>query len=328
MLVAMATLPTLFLSRGSPMHALEAGRAGAAWVRPGERIGRPRAVLVASAHWESECAAACDEGAAGDDPRLWRLCSGLDSLRYSAPGAPGVAWRAIELLRAGGMPASADDRRGLDRGAWVPLRHLYPAADVPVTQTSVQPRLPAAHRLQVGRLLAPLAREGVLIVGSGRLTHNLREWLAACRRGGGGEAPGCAPYVAVFRAWVDAALRDGDANPIDRWAVEAPGAALHGCREAQPGSRSWCRSHHLMQRWAMSTGSRYMSGQPPTMQSMPSSRHRATAASFTLPWPKERWNQTLPTPCSAHWRTRPGVAAGAVAITRPSIGPGAAPRSG
>jgi 4,5-DOPA dioxygenase extradiol len=221
----MKTLPTLFISHGSPMHAIEAGRAGAAWARLGECIGKPRAVLIASAHWESEwpmlTAKAKPETIhdfAGFPPQLY-------ALRYPAPGAPDVARRAIELLKAAGIPASANGCRGLDHGAWVPLRHLYPAADVPVTQLSLQPQLPAAHSLKAGRALAPLASEGVLIVGSGHLTHNLHEWIASARGNGLHIVqPDYAPYVAQFRAWVDAALRDTDAARITRWADESPHA--------------------------------------------------------------------------------------------------------
>lgn len=221
----MKALPTLFLSHGSPMHAVEAGRAGAAWARLGERIGKPRAVLIASAHWESEWPMLT----AATRPETIHDFGGfpaqLYALDYPAPGAPDVANRAIELLKAHGIPASANGCRGLDHGAWVPLRHLYPTADVPVTQLSLQPQLPATHSLKVGRALAPLADEGVLIVGSGHLTHNLSEWIAAARGNGlcVGQS-GYAPYVEQFRAWVDAALRDEDAERVTRWANEAPHA--------------------------------------------------------------------------------------------------------
>ena len=221
----MKTLPALFLSHGSPMHALHAGRAGAAWAALGERIGKPRAVLIASAHWESEWPMLTTSARPETIHDFGGFPDELFKLRYSAPGAPVVAQRAIDLLKAAGMSASANGCRGLDHGAWVPLRHMYPDADVPVVQLSLQTQLPAAHSLRVGQLLAPLTKEGVLIIGSGHMTHNLREWIefARRRRMQISETPP-APYVAEFRAWIDAALHAADATRIARWSDEAPHA--------------------------------------------------------------------------------------------------------
>jgi 4,5-DOPA dioxygenase extradiol len=144
-------------------------------------------------------------------------------LHYPAPGAPDLAARALALLQAAGLSASGNGCRGLDHGAWVPLRHMYPDADVPVAQISLQSGLPAAHSLRVGQLLAPLAREGVLVIGSGHMTHNLREWIGAARAGGMRVTDtGTAAYVDAFRHWVDAALHDDDPTRIARWQEEAP----------------------------------------------------------------------------------------------------------
>ncbi len=100
----------------------------------------------------------------------------LYRLRYPAPGAPEIARRAQSLLQDAGIGASIDGTRGLDHGAWAPLLYVYPEADVPVVQISVQPALGPRHHLAVGNALRPLAQEGVLIVGSGHMTHNLRDW--------------------------------------------------------------------------------------------------------------------------------------------------------
>lgn len=221
----MAALPTLFVSHGSPMHALHPGRAGAAWAALGERIGKPRAVLVASAHWESEWPMLTTATRPETIHDFGGFPDELYRLHYPAPGAPEVARRAIELLKAAGVSASANGCRGLDHGAWVPLRHMYRAADVPVVQLSLQSQLPAAHSLRVGRLLAPLAHEGVLVIGSGHITHNLREWIDFARRHRMQvrDTP-TAAYVDEFRAWVDAALHDTDDMRIARWSDEAPHA--------------------------------------------------------------------------------------------------------
>jgi 4,5-DOPA dioxygenase extradiol len=150
----------------------------------------------------------------------------LYRLRYPAPGAPAVAARAIELLKDAGLPASAVGCRGLDHGAWVPLRRLYPDADVPVAPISIQPSLDAAHHLRVGEALAPLAAEGVLVLASGHMTHNLRDWIADARRRGAMTIDERAPeaYVREFTAWVDDALRRDDRAALARWAEEAPHA--------------------------------------------------------------------------------------------------------
>jgi len=220
------SLPTLFISHGSPMHAVAAGRAGEAWTALGRRLPRPAAILVASAHWETELPMVSTAKLPETIHDFGGFPQELYRIRYAAPGAPDVAQRALGLLADAGLPASANGCRGLDHGAWVPLLRLYPAADVPVAQISVQPSLGADHHLRVGAALAPLAREGVLIVGSGHLTHNLREWIADARRRGAMSIDEREPeaYVTEFSAWVDAALRSGDRAGLARWLELAPHA--------------------------------------------------------------------------------------------------------
>ena len=220
-------LPTVFVSHGSPMHATDAGRAGDVWAELGRTLPRPSAVLIASAHWETELPMLStarqpetihDFG--GFPPELYKIS-------YPAKGAPDVAQRAIESLKSGGLTATANACRGLDHGAWVPLRRLFPNADVPVAQVSIQPSLDAAHHLRLGAALAPLSREGVLVIGSGHITHNLRDWMAAARhRGSRAVADGAAEdYVAEFREWIADALRHDDRAALVRWRELAPHAA-------------------------------------------------------------------------------------------------------
>ena len=211
-------LATLFLSHGSPMHALQAGRAGAGWVQLGERIGKPRAVLIASAHWESEWPMLTTSSRPETIHDFGGFPDELYRLRYPAPGAPAVAQRAIDLLKAAGIPASANGCRGLDHGAWSPLLHMYPQADVPVVELALQSALGPRHHYRIGQALEALRGEEVLVIGSGHLTHNLREWRGAARA-----AP--APYVREFQDWVHARLAAGEVEALLEYRSRAPHAA-------------------------------------------------------------------------------------------------------
>ena len=206
-----APLPTVFISHGSPMHALEAGASGKAWAELGRRLPPPRALLIASAHWETDRPALTGAERPETIHDFYGFPPPLYEIRYPAPGAPDVAERARELLRAAGMQATIDPARGLDHGAWTPLLYAYPRADVPVVQVSVQTPLGPRHHLALGAALAPLAREGVLIIGSGHLTHNLRE-LRSVRDTGVGRAE---PYASEFQAWVRERI---EAHDYDRLA--------------------------------------------------------------------------------------------------------------
>ena len=171
----MSRLPSLFVSHGAPTYALEPGEAGRQLERLGRALPRPRAVLVMSPHWITRGIALTAAPApqtihdfGGFPPELYRL-------QYPAPGNPQLARAAAELLAAAGRAASLEPNRGLDHGAWVPLMHIFPSADVPVVQLSMPADLDPAAAWDLGKVLAPLAGEGVLIVGSGSLTHNLYE---------------------------------------------------------------------------------------------------------------------------------------------------------
>ena len=212
----MSRLPSLFVSHGAPTFALEPGLAGPRLTALGRSLLRPEAVLVVSPHWMTPTprvgtathpTTIHDFG--GFDPALYQLS-------YPARGHAALAQRGVELLNAAGWPAQADERRGLDHGAWVPLMHLFPAADVPVFQVSLPSRLDAERAWAFGQALAPLADEGVLIVGSGSLTHNLVEF-----RSGHGQDQA---YAAEFAAWVREAIEHGDRARLLRTLDDAPQA--------------------------------------------------------------------------------------------------------
>lgn len=213
-------LPTLFLSHGSPMHALQPSTATAFWSALGDQLAAPRAILMASAHWETELPMLTT----GVRPETIHDYSGFPAplyrLRYPAPGAPDLARRAIELIAATAQPAAANGCRGLDHGAWVPLRYMYPNADIPVAQLSIQTSLGARHHLRLGRALAALAAEDVLVIGSGHITHNLRE---AVRQTCGAASP-TAPYVEEFRDWLAGALNAHDEALLLEYRLRAPHA--------------------------------------------------------------------------------------------------------
>jgi 4,5-DOPA dioxygenase extradiol len=167
-------LPALFVGHGAPTLPYEPGAARDFLAGLGERLPRPKAVLCISAHWcqaEPTVSMAAQPATIHD---FYGFPPELYALRYPAPGAPEVAGRAAELREAAGLACRIDEARGLDHGAWVPMSLIYPQADVPVAQISVQPRLGPRHHVLLGQALAPLRAEGVLILASGGATHDLR----------------------------------------------------------------------------------------------------------------------------------------------------------
>ena len=171
--------PTLFVSHGSPMLAVRrSDRPRAGRLEPGAGP-QARAILVVSPHWMGHGLALSTR----DQQVAWHDFGGfppeLYTLQYAAPGSPELAARAQALLADAGIAADRDPRRPLDHGAWVPLRYLYPEVDVPVVRLSLDMERDAAGQLELGRALALLRDEDVLIIGSGSLTHNLRDAHAA-----------------------------------------------------------------------------------------------------------------------------------------------------
>ncbi len=215
----MVRLPSVFVSHGSPTLALDPGSTGPALARLAASLPRPAAVLVASAHWETRQPMVSGVSRPETIHDFGGFPQPLFEIQYSAPGAPAVAARARELLAASGFDAAPDPERGLDHGAWVPLRFMYPHADVPVAQVSIQPGRDAAHHHRLGAALAPLADEGVLILGSGSATHNLREvqWRAR-------ENENVPAWVQAFRAWLVDALARRDLEALLDYRARAPHA--------------------------------------------------------------------------------------------------------
>lgn len=222
------TLPALFLSHGSPMTALEPREAGAFMQRLGpaiaQRFGRPRAVLAISAHSltrEPVLLAAPRHEAVYDfgnfDDRLF-------TLRYDVPGAPALADLVAALLHAAGLPGHVVTEGGLDHGIWTPLRYVFPDADIPVLPLAWPPNWTPAQLFALGRALAPLAGEGVLIVGSGSITHNLRRVFAGGMRPVA-EQP-ATPESTAFRDWFAERTVAADWPALQDYRRQAPHAVL------------------------------------------------------------------------------------------------------
>ena len=222
-------LPSLFISHGSPMLALQPGASGPALERLAGALPRPKAIVVMSAHWESHELLVSSSPA----PETWHDFGGfpreLFAVQYPAPGDPALARQIVDLLTANGLQARLDNQRPFDHGTWVPLSLMYPAADIPVVQVSLPSHMGPALQTRIGQALASLRTEGVLLIGSGSITHNLGEldWHA------GPES--IAPWAREFRDWV-----------VDKLSTQDE-AALHDYRQQAPYAvRSHPSDEHLL----------------------------------------------------------------------------------
>jgi 4,5-DOPA dioxygenase extradiol len=172
----MNRLPSVFVSHGAPSFAIEPGLAGPQLTALGRELPTPHAVLIVSPHWMTPS----PQVGMVERPRTIHDFGGfapaLYEIDYPVHGHPQLARRTLDLLQEAGWSPRPDERRGLDHGAWVPMLYLYPEADVPVFQVSLPARLDADSAWAFGQALAPLADDGVLIVGSGSLTHNLYDF--------------------------------------------------------------------------------------------------------------------------------------------------------
>lgn len=220
-------LPSLFVSHGSPMIAIEPVTASAFLAQLGPALdatfGRPKAIVAVSAHSltrEPALLAAARHETVHD---FGGFPDALYRLRYDAPGADGLAPRVAALVREAGLPIHVLPEGGLDHGIWIPLRMSYPEADVPILPLAFPPNWSPAQLFALGRSLAPLRDEGVLILGSGSMTHNLRMVFA------GGRPPLDAPEIAesaAFRQWFNERSAAADWPALLDYRAQAPHAAL------------------------------------------------------------------------------------------------------
>jgi 4,5-DOPA dioxygenase extradiol len=211
-----ATAPALFVSHGAPTFAIEPGVLGPKLQAFGAQHANISAALVVSAHWQTREVEVMTTVAPATVHDFGGFPDALYQLRYPARGAPELAAEAAELLSDAGFSVSASSQRGLDHGAWVPLRFLWPKADIPVFQVSMPFDLDAPGAEHLGAALGPLRSRGVMILGSGSLTHNLGEF-----RPGSVQA---AAYVREFRDWIRGVVERDDLVSLLRYRELAPHA--------------------------------------------------------------------------------------------------------
>ena len=211
------SMPTLFISHGAPTLAIEDSPAHRFLLELGQALPRPKAILVISAHWESTGSLAVS---LASHPETIHDFGGfpteLFDIQYPAHGAPEVASRAAEFLEQAGFGVVRSANRGLDHGAWVPLRLMYPEADIPVAQISLLRGTSPAENERMGNALSKLRDEDVLIIASGSLTHNLYAFRGASIDA---DAPS---WVTDFAEWMHAKLQTRQHEVLLDYRAQAP----------------------------------------------------------------------------------------------------------
>lgn len=208
--------PVLFISHGAPTFAMEPGLLGPRLRTLGTQLPELKAVLVVSPHWQTKDVTVMTTARPETVHDFGGFASSLYALQYPVAGHPELAKETARLLKAAGFAVVCDDRRGLDHGAWVPLLHLLPEASVPVFQLSMPLNLTTVTAVKLGQALAPLRDQGVLILASGSMTHNLYDFRQS------GVHPQA--YTQEFTAWVQAAVLDREFKPLLDYRAAAPHA--------------------------------------------------------------------------------------------------------
>ena len=217
------TMPALFISHGAPNFIISDLPARHFMEQLSTQIGRPDAIVMVSAHFETNGVAVVTDPApsmiydfGGFEPELYRM-------QYPAPGDPALAKRVIGLLGDAGFAPQAVASRGYDHGAWTPLMAAFPAADIPVVQVSIDPNRDARYHYALGQALAPLRADNILVIGSGHITHNLRAFFMRGRDADLDANIG--GWVDAFTEWMHERAAEGDIEALLDWEKRAPHAA-------------------------------------------------------------------------------------------------------
>lgn len=215
------TAPALFVSHGGPNIMTDPSEARDFLAGLGETAGTPRAIVLMSAHFETDGPVVVTDPAPGMIYDFGGFAPELYQMVYPAPGEPELAMRIAHMMADEGLPVRLAPKRGYDHGAWTTMMLAFPQADIPIVQVSIDPNRDAWYHYEVGRILSPLREEGIMLVGSGHITHNLRAVFGAMR-GGMPADPAMAGKVEAFTSWFADAFAKGDKDAILHWRDKAP----------------------------------------------------------------------------------------------------------
>lgn len=217
----MAALPTYFISHGGPDIVLSDIEARDFLSHLAEGMPRPRAIVLVSAHFETDGVVVVTDPHPGMIYDFRGFPQELYEMVYAAPGDPDLAAKVVALLEDAGLSPCTMGKRGYDHGAWTPMMLAFPDGDIPIVQVSIDPSRDAEWHYRLGRALAPLREEGVLLVGSGHITHNLRAFFGALRKGEQPD-PALGSHIDAFTGWFADRLAAGDTAAVLDWKKRAP----------------------------------------------------------------------------------------------------------
>lgn len=217
----MTSLPTLFVSHGGPDIVLADTEARHYLETVSTLMPRPKAIVIVSAHFETDGVAVVTDPKPGMIYDFGGFAPELYRMVYPAKGEPALAERVFGMLEAAGLNPHTYEKRGYDHGTWTPLMLAFPDAGIPIVQVSIDPTRDAAWHYAIGKALAPLREEGILLIGSGHITHNLRAYFTTIRRGAEPD-PVLAGKVHAFTEWFEERLAAGDSDALLHWKDRAP----------------------------------------------------------------------------------------------------------
>lgn len=217
----MTSLPTLFVSHGGPDIVLADTKARHYLETVSTLMPRPKAIVIVSAHFETDGVAVVTDPKPGMIYDFGGFAPELYRMVYPAKGEPALAERVFGMLEAAGLSPHTYEKRGYDHGTWTPLMLAFPDAGIPIVQVSIDPTRDAAWHYAIGKALAPLREEGILLIGSGHITHNLRAYFTTIRRGAEPD-PVLAGKVHAFTEWFEERLAAGDRDALLHWKDRAP----------------------------------------------------------------------------------------------------------